>query len=198
MTANAPKLVDKEHSDELSPLEWVRWERERVESVACRCSYFCFYLIWYVFLYIFSSLISLFPCFSLPLLLPLFFFLLPLSPLLSYLNSYPSPSLHLLSSYRNGMTPTFARTMYERGVERMASLLGFSDISMSKTSVSEVNGLLQSSKLSKMSSKQQKIEMVTHTYTRTYIVKRAYNVFFFWIVWKYTWKKTDKENEEEN
>ena len=27
MTATAPKLVDKEHFDELSPLEWARWEK---------------------------------------------------------------------------------------------------------------------------------------------------------------------------
>jgi hypothetical protein len=99
--------------------------------------------------------------------------------LLPLLSSFLFLIRHPLLFCRNGMTPTFARTMYERGVERMASLLGFSDISMSKTSVSAVNGLLQSSKLSKMSSKQQKIEMVTRTYTRTYKNTRAYNDFFF-------------------
>lgn len=131
------------------------------------CLFFCFSLS-FPYLFLSSPFSTIYLCCPFPVPFPPSPLFLPLS------SSYLPPLF-----YRNGMTPTFARTMYERGVERMASLLGFSDISMSKISVSAVNGLLQSSKLSKLSSKQQKIEMVTHTHTRTYINTRAYNDFFF-------------------
>lgn len=180
-----------------------------MENVVCICSYFTFILCVCVSVCLFFYFSLPFPYLSPSFLFSLLPFPLFISAALSPSPFLPpssfSPSPHpfspfypppysplllpLFSSsflpllfYRNGMTPTFARTMYERGVERMASLLGFSDISMSKTSVSAVNGLLQSSKLSKLSSKQQKIEMVTRAYIRTYINTWAYNDFFFFSI----------------
>ena len=58
------------------------------------------------------------------------------------------------------MTPEFSRHLYERGVERMGSLLGYPLTSFPDV-VSSHNSLLRSPVVQAMSPTEQKVEMVS-------------------------------------